>query len=338
MTSQDRVLLIIGSWVRDQYKRWVFEPDISNQLQHYIRLRTGMTFRELLTAVRERLQVTTKGVTLKLSYQYPEWVSFDDPELGLPVYITDDLEVRGFIEMRRAIEELNLFVSLVCPTEGLQIARETAHMNPTMAARVNPTMDESWHDFAISETPLTLPQTEANANKRVIQVPDDSISRQEGGVDYTGRRAIPFTTGGIEIREPTQAIRVRIPPIAATDKGKNKMPSESSSDTDSDDDMVVPVLRTSVDIGEGANMPVRRRLIFGIPKPIEDPNNSSTSSQECEQMPPDDGINCGRFDQALHDMLNDPENPALLGRDAPPVFNARLVSGELNRRCPCNCK
>ena len=116
------------------------------------------------------------------------------------------------------------------------------------------------------------------------------------------------------------------------------MPSELSSDTDSDDDMAVPVLRTSVDIGEGANMPVRRRLIFGIPKPIEDPNNSSTSSQEGEQMPPDDGINCRRFDQALHDMLNDPENPALLGRDAPPVFNARLVSGELNRRCPCNCK
>ncbi|XP_033129421.1 uncharacterized protein LOC103846091 [Brassica rapa] len=105
------------------------------------------------------------------------------------------------------------------------------------------------------------------------------------------------------------------------------MPSELSSDTDSDDDMAVPVLRTSVDIGEGANMPVRRRLIFGIPKPIEDPNNSSTSSQEGEQMPPDDGINCRRFDQALHDMLNDPENPALLGRDAPPVFNARLVSG-----------
>lgn len=199
MTSQDRVLLIIGSWVRDQYKRWIFEPDISNQLEHYIRLRTGMTLRELLTAVRERLQVTTKGVTLKLSYQYPEWVSFDDPELGLPVYITDDIEVWGFIEMRRAIEKVNLFVSLVCPTEGLQVARETAHMNLTMAARVNPTMDESWHDFAISETPLTLPQTEPNANRRVIEVPDDSISRQEGGVDCTGRRAIPFTKGGIEI-------------------------------------------------------------------------------------------------------------------------------------------
>ncbi|KAH0926422.1 hypothetical protein HID58_018678, partial [Brassica napus] len=306
MTSQDRVLLIIGSWVRDQYKRWVFEPDISNQLEHYIRHRTGKTLRELLTAVRERLQ----------------WVSFDDPELGLPVYITDDLEVRGFIEMRRAIEELNLFVSLVCPTEGLQIARETAHMNPTMAARVNPIMNESWHDFAISETPLTLPQTEPNANRRVIEVPDDSISRQEGGVDCTGRRAIPFTMGGIEIREPNQAIRFRSPPIAATDKGKNKMPSESSSDTDSDDDMVVPVLQTSVDIGEGANMPVRRLLIFGILEPIEDPNNSSAS----EQMPLDDGIHWGRFDQALHDMLNDPENPALLGRDAPPVFNARLVS------------
>lgn len=85
-----------------------------------------MTLRELVTAVREHLQVTTKGVTLKLSYQYPEWVLFDDPELGLHVYITNDIEVRGFIEMRRALEEVNLFVSLVSPTGGLQFARETA--------------------------------------------------------------------------------------------------------------------------------------------------------------------------------------------------------------------
>lgn len=67
MTSQDRVIVILGSWVRDQYEQWIFEPDIANQLEHYIQLYTGMTLSELVTAIRERLQVTTKGVTLKLS-------------------------------------------------------------------------------------------------------------------------------------------------------------------------------------------------------------------------------------------------------------------------------
>ncbi|KAL0726423.1 hypothetical protein Bca4012_022516 [Brassica carinata] len=290
MTSQDRVLLVVGSWVRDQYEQWVFEPDICNQLEHYIRLYTGMTLRELVTAVRERLQVTTKGVTLKLSYQYPEWVSFDDPELSLPQYITDDIELRGFIEMRRAIEEVNLFVSLVSHTAGLPLARDTADINPKMAAPVNHTMDESWHDFALSETPLTFPQTQPNANKNVIEVPDGSISCQPDGMDKIGGRAIPFFTGGIEIRDPNHTIRLRSPRIAATDKGKNKMPMDSSTETDSDDDMVVPVLQTTVDIARGANMPVRRRLIFGIPDPVQDPNDSPASSDEGEELPPDDGI------------------------------------------------
>ena len=48
----------------------------------------------------------------------------------------------------------------------------------------------------------------------------------------------------------------------------------------------------------------------------------------------EEGIHYGRFDQALHDMLNDPNTPALLGRDAPPVYNDRETSGMGYILCP----
>lgn len=198
-----------------------------------------------------------------------------------------------------------MFVSLVVQTRGIPLGRDTDLPNPTIPARVNPTMDESWHEFAISETPQTLPQTQPNANTNVIEVPSGSISRQPDGRETMSRRTIPFLTGGIEIREPNQGSRLRSHHIADTEKGKNKMPMDSSSETDSDGDNVVPVLQSSVDIGRGENMPVRRRLIFRIPDPIEDPTDSLASIEEGEELPPDDGIHWGRFDQALHDMLND---------------------------------
>lgn len=67
------------------------------------------------------------------------------------------------------------------------------------------------------------PQTQQNANTRVIEVPEGSISRHQGGVESIGGHAIQFPTGGIEIREPIQTIRLRRPPVAATDNGRNKM-------------------------------------------------------------------------------------------------------------------
>ncbi|CAF1908104.1 unnamed protein product [Brassica oleracea var. botrytis] len=106
MTGQDKVLLVHGTWVRDSDQRWIFEPDITSKVEHFIRIFSGMTMIELLTSVRERYQLSSTDDTLKLSYQYPEWVSFGDGELKMPQYITEDTEVGVFLNMRRSIEEV----------------------------------------------------------------------------------------------------------------------------------------------------------------------------------------------------------------------------------------
>ncbi|CAG7865429.1 unnamed protein product [Brassica rapa] len=106
MTGQDKVLLVHGTWVRDSDQRWIFEPDITAKVEHFIRIFSGMTMTELLTSVRERYQLSSTDATLKLSYQYPEWVSFGDAELEMPQYITEDTEIGVFLNMRRSIEEV----------------------------------------------------------------------------------------------------------------------------------------------------------------------------------------------------------------------------------------
>ncbi|RID45340.1 hypothetical protein BRARA_I02079 [Brassica rapa] len=87
-----------------------------------------MTMTELLTSVRERYQLSSTDATLKLSYQYPEWVSFGDGELEMPQYITEDTKVGVFLNMRRSIEEVPLYVSIYRQSHGgklLTKGRET---------------------------------------------------------------------------------------------------------------------------------------------------------------------------------------------------------------------
>uniref|UniRef100_A0A0D3BMN8 SWIM-type domain-containing protein n=1 Tax=Brassica oleracea var. oleracea TaxID=109376 RepID=A0A0D3BMN8_BRAOL len=106
MTGQDKVLLVHGTWVRDSDQRWIFESGITSKVEHFIRIFSGMTMIELLTLVRKRYQLSSTDDMLKLSYQYPEWVSFGDGELEMPQYITEDTEVGVFLNMRRSIEEV----------------------------------------------------------------------------------------------------------------------------------------------------------------------------------------------------------------------------------------
>ncbi|KAL0714160.1 hypothetical protein Bca4012_021139 [Brassica carinata] len=133
---------------------------------------------------------------------------------------------------------------------------------------------------------------------------------------------------GIEIREPVDTIWLAGQETAATEKGKKKRPAEEDTDTDSDSDdaMIVPVLRSTVQETANMSRPGARRLIFGIPGNPEMPDgdgDSSSSSDSTEDLPINKGQHWGKFDEALHQMLNDPYTPALFGKDAPPVFNDR---------------
>ncbi|KAL0681392.1 hypothetical protein Bca4012_048239 [Brassica carinata] len=119
MDGQDMVLLVHETWIRDADRRWIFEPDIGWTREEYIRLHTQMKLVELLKTIKERLHITSSEVTIKLSYQYPEWLSEDDEELDMPQHITDDGEVLVFIEMRRSIEEVPLYVTIGRHTLGV---------------------------------------------------------------------------------------------------------------------------------------------------------------------------------------------------------------------------
>ena len=73
MNSEDKVLLVVGSWVSGRHKRWVFEPDHSFIGEHYINLYRDMNMYDLVRGVREKIDPSYEGVQLKLFYQYPEW-------------------------------------------------------------------------------------------------------------------------------------------------------------------------------------------------------------------------------------------------------------------------
>ncbi|KAG2311808.1 hypothetical protein Bca52824_023365 [Brassica carinata] len=242
MTGQDKVLLVHGTWVRDSDQRWIFEPDITCKVEHFIRLFSGMTMTELLTSVRERYQLSSTDATLKLSYQYPEWVSFGDGELDMPQYITDDTEVGVFLNMRRSIEEVPLYVSIYRKSHvGKQLpdGRQTEQRVPTVEDVGDGVDDEDWHTFALSETPLTIPCTQQKQKTIPHEVPDYSVSKAVRA--KIRKSTIPRSPCGIVIRERHDPIRATSPQPVVYERGKNKRPveSETDSDSDSDDDMVV---------------------------------------------------------------------------------------------------
>ncbi|KAH0911785.1 hypothetical protein HID58_035106, partial [Brassica napus] len=318
MTGQDKVLLVYGTWVRDSDQRWIFEPDITAKVEHFIRIFSGMTMTELLTSVRERYQLSSTDATLKLSYQYPEWVSFGDAELEMP---------------QRSIEEVPLYVSIYRQSHGgklLTKERETEQRVPMAEDGGDGIDEEDWHTFALSETPLTIPLTQPKTKAIPHEVPDYSVSKAVRSKERLP--TIPPSPGGIVITErgdPTRATRRQTGP---SDRGKNKRPveEETESESDSDDDMVVPVIPPVVgETGEGSR-PVWRRLLFGnagIPDTDGGVGDSNSGSDDSEELPLDDGLHWGKFDEALHEMLNNPYTPAFFGRDAPPVFNNREGTG-----------
>ncbi|KAG5399701.1 hypothetical protein IGI04_014308 [Brassica rapa subsp. trilocularis] len=245
----------------------------------------------------------------------------------MPQYITEDTEVSVFLNMRRSIEEVPLYVSIYRQSHGgklLTKERETEQRVPMAEDGVDGIDEEDWHTFALSKTPLTMPLTQPQTKAIPHEVPDYSVTKAARSKERIP--TIPHSPGGIVITErgdPTRATRRQTGP---SDREKNKRPVEedTESESESDDDMVVPVVPPVVgETGEGSR-PVRRRLLFGnagIPDTDGGVGDSNSGSDHSEELPVDDGLHWGKFDEALHEMLNNPNTPAFFGRDAPPVYN-----------------
>lgn len=242
-----------------------------------------------------------------------------------------------FVRMRRAIEEVDLYVSIVRFSIGWKEVRPREHLHGNDGGNrddegENCMEEEEWHTFAMSETPLTLPTTQKKAGGKDQVVPE--VATHEASNSTRPRVTILRGRGGIEIREPVDTIRLADQETAPNEKGKNKRPAEEDTDTDSDseDSLIIPVLRSTVQATSDVSRPVARRLIFGIPGNPDMPDgegDSSSSSDSTEELPMNEGQHWGKFDEALHQMLNDPYTPALFGKDAPPVFNDRRGTGIL---------
>ncbi|CAA7040434.1 unnamed protein product [Microthlaspi erraticum] len=330
----DKVYLLVGTWNREDNGMWIFETDPSCG-EKSINLQSGLSFAVLINIVRGTLHLLSRHITVKLAYQYPEWMAIDDGDGSTPQYITDDQEVEVFVQMRRHIEEVNLCVT-VKRVDGEMTGDNTSpictQLPPTVtdsdvrivpAATEEDDTEDDWHVFAISETPLTRPNTAVNPSKGGDQV----VPNIGGGKRVPqGKR---LRTNGITIREGGDTIRLRSPICDPRDKGK-AVAEDVGSDTDtSDDDAIVPDLkrmkgRSPVITRNGE---VVRRQLFPQTE-VHTGENSSEAHSAAQYSDNGDGdggdmeqSTWGRFDEALHLLLTDlSPDPAMFGRDAPPVF------------------
>lgn len=66
----------------------------------------------------------------RATYQYPKWRGIEEGAGSSLQYITYDQEVEVFIQMRRQIEEVNLFVSVAVHTNGTKLMFQRTEQRP----------------------------------------------------------------------------------------------------------------------------------------------------------------------------------------------------------------
>ena len=266
----------------------------------------------------------------KLAYQYPTWMQIDDGDGSTPQFISDDHEVEVFVQMRRKIEEVNLFVTVSEP--------KVPHANvtdQTLARNENDDdsdegegFEDDWGDFAMSETPLTCPH-----------------EKNDVGGSFGGRSGclIPHKPNGIVICEPI--IRLASPTERASYRGKGKAIDIGGDSVGCPADVIRPLISTTK-CGYGGNgessRAVRRRLFDepmhrgaedvemdeyegAEPEPIE----GGTLTAPTPAAQPSSLYTWTRFQDSLHDLLNDQSTkPVLFALDAPPVIDSAEENGK----------
>uniref|UniRef100_A0A1J3CQR5 Uncharacterized protein n=1 Tax=Noccaea caerulescens TaxID=107243 RepID=A0A1J3CQR5_NOCCA len=250
-------------------------------------LESGMAFRDLVVKVKDRLLLNSTDTTIKVSFQYPVWLSIDDGDGSTPQYITADDEVQAFIQMRRSIEEVDLCVTVTRYFNGWPTSLHTSVPSSAVVGHPNikgngegmysdDDSSNSWYDFVMSDTPLTFPtQLQSGA--------------PAANTDRSCRSAVRNT--GITIREREEVIRLASPAYNLRGKGKGKVVTsasnvQSDTDSDSDEDALVPTLTNRHSrIGESSSK-VRRRLTFSQVAGLEP---EASSDEDTNDNTPNDG-------------------------------------------------
>ena len=305
---------------------WQFEPK-TVEGSSFIRLRTNMTYEELSQKVKDKLGLRGRGITVKMAYQFPEWMAIDEGNGSPPQYISEDSDVTMFIQMQRHIEEVNLCVTVVQHTiPSSPVAVTDKNFNSEDSDDSDYDSEEELHQFALDSAVLgptlepTAATTETEQHRRT-------------------RREL-FPTGGISIREPEECIRLKSPDCLPTDKGKGIMdpigkkgkagPSRATvtdTSTDSDDDLLIvpftlPPNPPAITIPENADIEGAdsSRAAVGTPHGNHvSPIGNAVAETDLQRQ---NILFWGRAQEALNTILSDfSDDPILFGRDAPPVFN-----------------
>ncbi|CAH2079412.1 unnamed protein product, partial [Thlaspi arvense] len=279
----------------------------------FIQLNTRMSHSELVNEVKEKLNLTASNIS------YHSWLEIDEGDACDPQYITDDQEVAVFVEMRRTIEEVNLCVTSSRLVHRVQMEIGETHPQITTGTAVERVAgegdsehDEHWHEFAMSETPMTLPIIWTPAVKANDKRPQNTILRKGTGIN---------------IREGDRSTRP-ISHLTTSVSKKGKAPA-SPKDTASDSDeaintQMIPTEKRSL-------VPIRRRLFHDSDG--EEESDSYSGEDEIEENVDGEGTSTlttyGKFEESLHAMLIDNGNdPVLFARDAPPVFDMGETDGK----------
>lgn len=70
MTQQDNVMIVTGSWVREDDGKWIFDS-LTEEGTKSITLTASLEYEELVNLVKEALSLDGTTATIKLAYQYP---------------------------------------------------------------------------------------------------------------------------------------------------------------------------------------------------------------------------------------------------------------------------
>ncbi|CAD5313788.1 unnamed protein product [Arabidopsis thaliana] len=286
-----------------------------------------MTYEELSQKVKDKLGLRGRGITVKMAYQFPEWMAIDEGNGSPPQYISEDSDVTMFIQMQRHIEEVNLCVTVVQHTiPSSPVAVTDKNFNSEDSDDSDYDSEEELHQFALDSAVLgptlepTAATTETEQHRRT-------------------RREL-FPTGEISIREPEECIRLKSPDCLPTDKRKGIMdpiekkgkagPSRATvtdTSTDSDDDLLIvpftlPPNPPAITIPENADIEGAdsSRAAVGTPHGNHvSPIGNAVAETDLQRQ---NILFWGRAQEALNTILSDfSDDPILFGRDAPPVFN-----------------
>ncbi|CAN6825215.1 unnamed protein product [Brassica oleracea] len=330
--DHDTVRLITGSWVREQYGKWIFDS-LSEESCYRVTLLHGIEYEDLVQMVKSTLRIVAPNVTIKLSYQYLSRMQIDEDDGSTPQFISDDYDVESFVQMRHKIEEVNLYVTISEHNNGFT----TGKTRPPFASVTDQTLirnedeeesdaddmlEEEWLQFAMSETPLTCPHKKNNV---------------------VGSFAVPGSQ------------TLASPPREPVNKGKGKAIATEG-------DTYAPTLNCllpETSINKGAyrgngesSQAVRRRLFDGPIVPsnraveVDDHTNAQGETIEAQTVgglsgvaPPSSVYTWTRFQDTLHDLLNDESSePVLFTPDAPPVIDSGEEDGTYCGRIYYNCK